>query len=495
MSQWIARILFGAAVAFIIGSAIWNNIVTNRLIEEATGRDLEAQKRALTLLSEREDFFDLIQSRRPPRRLRVAIGAESLNNAIGVKVALAMLRDPEPRVRDRFLQALLKIGGSNLDALAEGLKNPDANVKNGTVKVMVQLGVRCLPVALKAFENADARSAATEVLVQFGNASVPGLLEILNRATDEGLKLDAITALGRIGDRRATDALLPYLNLPTEKKRIVLVALGTIADPRTEPILIEALRSPAEDPDARAQVALGLGQMGTPAAIRALIEALGDPDLQVADAAAQGLQKAGTRALDALAQALNEKRVGIRLRAVAALSGISEARSVELLRRALHDPDARVQRAAADALGGVGRPEAIPALIDALRASDGGVAMSAVRSLSRVGAPAVPALLNTLRQLSQLEGEPLEGEPPGEPSGASDQLTAAYFAALALSQIPEAETALLRAAQEPRTRRYALIALKERRSLAAKPLFEQALHAPDPALRQIAREALMQLSP
>ncbi len=476
MSQWIARILFGAVVAFIIGSAIWNNIVTNRLIEEATGRDLEAQKRALTLLSEREDFFDLIQSRRPPRRLRVAVGAESLNNPVGVKVALAMLRDPEPRVRDRFLQALLKIGGDNLDALAEGLKNPDANVKNGTVKVMVQLGTRCLPVALKAFENADARSAAAEVLVQFGSASVPGLLEILNRATDEGLKLDTITALGRIGDRRATDALLPYLSLPTEKKRIVLVALGTIADPRVEPILIRALRSPAEDPDARAQVALGLGHIGTPTAIRALIDALGDPNLQVADSAAQGLQKAGGRALDALTQALSDKRVGVRLRAVEALSGIPEARSVELLRRALRDSDARVQRAAADALGVVGHPEAVPALIEALGAEDGGVVMSATRSLTRIGKPAIPALLNALRS-----------------SHSSEQT--AYFSALTLSQIPEAEEALLRAAKDAQTRRFALIALKERRSHIAKPLFEEVLRSPDPALRQLAREALMQLTP
>ncbi|MCS7066895.1 MAG: HEAT repeat domain-containing protein, partial [Fimbriimonadales bacterium] len=168
-------------------------------------------------------------------------------------------------------------------------------------------------------------------------------------------------------------------------------------------------------------------------------------------------------------------------RAVTALSGISEARSVELLRRALRDPDARVQRAAADALGIVGRPEAVPALIDALRDADGGVAMSAARSLSQIGKPAVPALLDALRRFSQLDR--------------SEPLTAAYFAAFALSQIPEAEPALLRAAQEPTTRRYALIALKERRAPAAKPLFEQALNAPDPALRQLAREALMQLSP
>ncbi len=485
MSQWIVRILFGAAVAFIIGSAIWNNIVTNRLIEEATGRDLAAQRRALTLLSEREDFFDLIQSRRPPRRLRVALGAESLNNAVGVKVALAMLRDPEPRVRDRFLQALLKIGGNNLEALAEGLKHPDANVKNGTVKVMVQLGTRCLPVALKAFENNDARAAAMEVLVQFGSASVPGLLTILERATDEGLKLDAITALGRIGDRRATDAILPYLNLPTEKRRIVLVALGSIADPRTEPILIQALRSTVDDPDARVQVALGLGQIGTPTAIRALVSALGDPDLQVADAAAQGLQKAGIPALNALEQALGDSRVGVRLRAVAALQGIPSERTVALLRRALQDSDARVQRAAADALGAIGRPEAVPVLIEALGAADGGVALNAARSLAHIGKSAVPSLLNALRLASRADRT--------EPSAYTHQV--AYFAAMALSQIPEAEAELLRLAQQPATQRYALIALKERRARAALPLFKAALNATDPATRQIAREALMLLLP
>jgi HEAT repeat protein len=388
-------------------------------------------------------------------------------------------------VRDRFLQALLKIGGNNLDALAEGLKNPDANVKNGTVKVMAQLGTRCLPVALKAFENPDARSAAMEVLVQFGSASVPGLLAILERATDEGLKLDTITALGRIGDRRATDAILPYLNLPTEKRRIVLVALGSIADPRTEPILIQALRSPADDPDARVQVALGLGQMGTPTAIRALVSALGDPDLQVADAAAQGLQKAGIPALSALEQALGDSRVGVRLRAVAALQGIPAERTVALLRRALQDADARVQRAAADALGAIGRPEAVPALIAALGATDGGVALNAARSLAHIGKPAIPALLNALRSACQ--------PPRAMPSLQAEQV--AYFAAMALSQIPEAEAELLRLAQQPATQRYALIALKERRARAALPLFKAALQARDPATQQVAREALMLLAP
>jgi HEAT repeat protein len=225
--------------------------------------------------------------------------------------------------------------------------------------------------------------------------------------------------------------------------------------------------------------------MGTPTAIRALVSALGDPDLQVADAAAQGLQKAGIPALSALEQALGDSRVGVRLRAVAALQGIPAERTVALLRRALQDADARVQRAAADALGAIGRPEAVPALIAALGATDGGVALNAARSLAHIGKPAIPALLNALRSACQ--------PPRAMPSLQAEQV--AYFAAMALSQIPEAEAELLRLAQQPATQRYALIALKERRARAALPLFKAALQARDPATQQVAREALMLLAP
>lgn len=92
MSRWLIRILFVLAVGGVIGSAVWNNIATNRLIEQATSGAGAQQVAALSALAQRDDFFDLIQSRKLPARLRVADGVEAINNADGVKIALAMLR-------------------------------------------------------------------------------------------------------------------------------------------------------------------------------------------------------------------------------------------------------------------------------------------------------------------------------------------------------------------------------------------------------------------
>lgn len=473
MKIWLFRALFAVAVLGVIGSAVWNNIVTNRLIEQATGTDIRVQVQALAQMAQRDDFFDLIQSRRTPARLRVAEGVERLNTPDAVKIALAMLRDPEPKVRDRFLEALRKIGGNHLDALAEGLKNSDSKVKNGTVQVMTELGLRCLPVALKAFEDGGARDSAGEVLVRFGTASVPGLLKLLRTSQDEGLQLSAITVLGRIGDPQAVDAIMPFLDLPPEKRRIVWTALGSIADPKTESVLVRALLSPDEDPDARAQVALGLGQIATPTALRTLRKGLEDPNLIVADACVAGLQRAGNRAVPFLEDALKSQSPTLRRRAVQALGGIDAPQSVAFLTRALQDSDSRVCRASAIALGNIRSPTAISALVSALAHPDGGVVQNAVQSLVRIGTPTIPALVAQLR---------------------SPNPTVAYFSAQALSQIPDAEPALLKAAQDPQTQRYALIALKERQAHSAKPLFERALHSPDPFVRQIAESALKQLS-
>lgn len=474
MSRWLIRILFVLAVGGVIGSAVWNNIATNRLIEQATGSTGAQQVAALSALAQRDDFFDLIQSRKLPARLRVADGVEAMNNADGVKIALAMLRDPDPRVRDRFLESLKKLGVANLAAVAEGLKNGDTKVRNSTVQVMIALGEESIPHALQMFEDSGGRGAATEVLAHFGAKSVSWLLTLLRTKEDEGLRLDAVAALGRIGDRRATDAILPFLDLPAEKRRIALSALGSIADPRTEAILIRALRSTEDDPDARAQVALGLGAIGTPNALRALQEALGELNLTVADSAALGLQRAGVKALPYLAQAARAENLAVRRRAVVALSGIADPQSVALLSQMLNDPAPEVSRAVADALGAVNRPEAIPVLIRALSQPDGGVAQNAARSLARIGAPAIPALLQAMRQPAP---------------------TVPYLAASALSQIDAAEPELLRTARDPALRRYALIALIERGSTAAIPLLEEAARADDPALRTIAQRGLQRLAP
>lgn len=452
-----------------------NNINTNRLLDDAVSGEPSRQTRSLTLLAEREDFFDLLQSRETPQRIKIAQGVESLDNAVGVKVGLAMLRDPEPRVRERFIESLKKIAPHNLEAFVDGLKHGDSNVKNGTVTVMAFAGEPSLPVALKAVKNADARAAAGNVLVKLGSASVPGLLKILKETQDEAIRLFAIETLGKIGDRSATPAILPYLSLPPEKKRIVIGALGLIADPATEKYLIESLRNPEEDADARVQAALGLGKIGTPSAVNALINALDNVNLKISDGAVAGLSQAGAKALSALKTAVRHPDPEVRMRAVRALGGIESAGSVSVLIAALDDSDVRVRRAASESLGATGRAEAVAPLVRALEAEDGGVVLAASGSLKHIGTPAIPALRQVLR---------------------SENDTAAYYAAGALAQMgSDATPILIQAAQDSRSQKWALIALAQTRPPEAKSLFEQLSKSSDPALQQIAREALMGMHP
>lgn len=460
-------------VALVVGAAIWSNIATNRLLDDATSGVPERQKAALMRLAQREDYFDLIQSRKPPARLRVAEGVERLGNATAVKIGLAMLKDPKPEVRDRFLQALIRIGKPNVEAFIAGLKDGDPNVKAGTVKAMVAIGLDSLPVALAAINDNDARGTAGNVLIKFGSASVPGLIKILNETQDEGIRLFVIETLGKIGDRRAAPLIRPYLNLPPEKRRLVISALGIIADPGTEPDLRRTLNNPMEDSDARVQAALGLGKIATPTSVAALVKALKDMDLKVRLATVAGLQRAGTKALPALSSAMRDPDANTRRLVAQALGGIRSRESVMLLAAALRDKEIRVQRMAAVALGETGRPEAVPILIGALAARDGGVMMAASDSLAQLGPLAQDALLKTL-------------ETPDE--------TTAYYAARALSKIGKpALKPLMAVAQLPRTRRRALVALAEMRAREAKPLFENARRSNDPILRQIAEQALRAL--
>ncbi|MCW5933901.1 MAG: HEAT repeat domain-containing protein [Fimbriimonadia bacterium] len=464
-------ILLLVVASLIIGSAINNNMSTNRLLANATSRQTETQKNALTTLSEREDFFDLLQSRPTDERLRIAEGVEQLNNPVGIKVGLAMLRDPEPRVRERFLQALQKIATPNLDSFIDGLKNGDSNVKNGAVTVMAAVGAPSLPVALKAIEDSAARGAAGDVLTKLGKISVPGLLDILNKTEDEAIKLFVIETLGKIGDTRATAAIQKYLSLPPEKRRIVISALGLIGDPASEADLSRALQNQEEDADARVQAALGLGKIGSPKAAQLLVKSLNDPNLRIVDACVTGLQRAGSASIPAL-QAVPRDPV-IRNRALQALGGIQSATAVSMLKQALTSPDHLIT--AVKALGENGSPDAISSLVETLKHPNGEAVILASDALSKLGESAIPALTATLK---------------------SNNDTAAYYAARALSKMGDpAKNALLNVARDPNARKFALIGLAQMRAPEAKPLFEQAARDTNPDLRTIAERALKGLEP
>jgi HEAT repeat protein len=145
----------------------------------------------------------------------------------------------------------------------------------------------------------------------------------------------------------------------------------------------------------RKQLVKALGKVGVPA-VPPLIQALGDGDWHVREAACRALGAIGDRqAVPPLIQALRDWYV--RAAACRALGAIGDRQAVPPLIQALGDRDRGVRAAACRALGAIGDRQAVPHLIQALGDWDEYVRRAACRALGQIGDPqALPHLIQAL---------------------------------------------------------------------------------------------------
>ena len=118
--------------------------------------------------------------------------------------------------------------------------------------------------------------------------------EVIERLDDPaaGVRREAALALGRIGSKEATDALVNRLSDPSSPIRIEAArALGEIADERAVPALVRFLA--VGSPELRAACAEALGSLGGEAARAALATTLsGEKDHSVVASLAEAVTKA-----------------------------------------------------------------------------------------------------------------------------------------------------------------------------------------------------------
>lgn len=165
--------------------------------------------------------------------------------------------------------------------------------------------------------------------------------------------IDAAAALGAL-DRAAHPAAVE--------------ALARGSDPAWA-ALLAALAHPVL-PGVRRLAIRALGRTGGDAAIRALLGALDDDDLDARREAAEALGKQGRAAIPGLVEALRSPQRDVRRGAAWALALTRDPASVPGLIEALAIRDWSVSRMAAVALGQLRDPRAVPALTAALESED-----------------------------------------------------------------------------------------------------------------------------
>jgi len=464
-------------------------------------------------------------------------------DAAGVAL-IGQLTHPDPRVRRSVLRALKRLQpapGTYLPLVAQHLADADPSVILPALQSLADLGGEAVPFLMEALKNPRSRYWASVALAEIGPAAAPAvpLLRdgIASGSAEE--RMQSIMALAAIGDPAlpAADDIAVGLQAPEGTVRFASAfALGRLKARSADAALEKAAAD--EDPFlaavaawARARIhpddtslvnaaverlSAGLAspkQGVQSASISALsdlsgsiddvtekrlagefIRLLSSPAVEVREAAAAALVRAGAVAVEPLESALGEPAVrGSVLEILAAIGPLSKD-ALDSLVKALDDPDPRYRGEAAVAIAAVGpaAAEAVPRLEKILGAEDApaGLRYSAAYALGRIG-PAARSAFATLRGLASSNDEILA--------------TVATWAALKIEPentglFGEAVPILRRAlkASNDLARLEAAVALGDIGVAAAEviPLLELvAEEDPLPAVRAAATRALEQIRP
>lgn len=147
--------------------------------------------------------------------------------------------------RNSAIEALVALGHEATDYLIEAFKGSNADVKKFIIDILGSTeDLKALPLLLKALEDKDENVIASAV-EHLGNirknpSVVKALIATLKKS-DMWVAFPAIDALGRIGDKKAVDALVSVLSQKDLKKPAIR-ALGQITEVSSLALIVPFLK-------------------------------------------------------------------------------------------------------------------------------------------------------------------------------------------------------------------------------------------------------------
>jgi HEAT repeat protein len=162
-----------------------------------------------------------------------------------------LLRDRDLRVRIAAARALGRLGHpSSTPALLAAYLDTDRPIGRGTLGMAIlRIGASAAPTLRTGLESElpAARAFCAELLGHLGDLdSLPALLTLLEDEREDTVRANICRALGRIGSPLSTKAIALYLSgeHPVVLRQSAAWALGTISDPKARRSLLNALHDP-----------------------------------------------------------------------------------------------------------------------------------------------------------------------------------------------------------------------------------------------------------
>ncbi len=251
--------------------------------------ELRAHSRRLEQLKEeREELMALVEA---PERETLGLLLEALHSEHAVVRRYAAFRlaalpegeTPAGVLDDKRVYTLLR---DALDAPEDSVR---VNVMRFIQEAEGEYRNLLISKALQD-ENPEVLAMAAEgVSASAGQEAVPRLEELLRKSPHREVRVTVANMLGKVGSEESRSALMAALDDPAENVRWFAVeGLRKLGATRAVPRISEILRAD-ESARVRAIAASTLGELGQPAGVPALRQALGDPVERVREKAASAL--------------------------------------------------------------------------------------------------------------------------------------------------------------------------------------------------------------
>ena len=312
----------------------------------------------------------------------------------GVQNLLDALESPDNKEELRSIALVLGwVKGAGVDRALTRLMGR-VDLRDEVIEALVRHGSATLDllIAQLSAEDLEVRRAAAVALGRIGDSRATSAL--VNTLSDESLTVDAAHALGQIGDPQAVDGLLNLLGSEDASIRQAAVsALNAVIPPSMSQRIIPLLHDP--DPNVRESAVKIAGYFGYPEAADALLELSRDPNERVRCAAIEHLPFVeDDRVFDVLVNALKEETTNVRAAAARALGNMDTPQVVAQLVEGLSDNDVWVRYFSARALGrrrDEGSVEALNRVVE--KEEFNHVRIAALDSLGQIGGPRVAAIV------------------------------------------------------------------------------------------------------
>ncbi|MDQ2639304.1 MAG: HEAT repeat domain-containing protein [Pseudomonadota bacterium] len=203
--------------------------------------EIDVQNRAIDVLiraNDPETIKHLIPVLKDENEYARRAAVEVLNeigDARSVKFLLEAIKDDDWWVRSRAGDALGKIGGPKvIDAVLQLARDKDEDIRRAAIEILNQTkDERAISHLIEATRDKDwwVSERSVDALAAIGSKrSLPRLLEMMGTTPVRSLPV-VVRAIGKLGEGRNVEQLLPLLQRPEKELRIeAMHALAAIAD-------------------------------------------------------------------------------------------------------------------------------------------------------------------------------------------------------------------------------------------------------------------------